>query len=152
MLNSKLTINLVVSDAISAMEFYEKVFNAVRGDVFHFPERNAENEANIMIGDVCLRLIDENSDYDCHPPNKDETDSMWLQIVVEDTDATLKMAVENGAVIGQEVSEFMGTRHAEITDPYGYIWTVNQILEEITFEKRYEFYKELQRERDENKE
>ncbi|MDR1558404.1 MAG: hypothetical protein LBS84_01670 [Clostridiales bacterium] len=67
---------------------------------------------------------------------------------MDDTDATLKKAVENGAAVGQEPSEFMGTRHAEITDPFGYTWTINQIIEEISFEERYAFYVELQKERD----
>jgi uncharacterized glyoxalase superfamily protein PhnB len=146
--NNILTINLVVADAIAAMEFYETVFDAVRGDIYHFPKRTGENEANVTIGGVNLRLIDENNDYDCHPPKKDETDSIWLQIVVANTDDTLAKAVANGAVLGQEPSEFMGTRHAEITDPFGYTWTINQTLHEVSFAERYQFYETQHLERD----
>lgn len=142
MKDKKLTLNLVVSDAIKAMEFYEKVFDAAKGEVYHFPNRPGSNEANVIVGNVCLRLIDENDAYSCHPPKKDEVDSIWLQIEVENTDATLEKASENGAVIGQEPSEFMGVRHAEIIDPFGYTWTINQILQEITFEERYRFYEQ----------
>lgn len=143
-MNNKLTLNMVVADSIEAMEFYEKVFDAKRGDVFHFPDKKGENEANITVGNVELRLIDENTSYSCYPPKKGEVDSIWLQIIVADTDAVLKKAVENGAVVGQEPSEFMDTRYAEITDPFGYTWTINQIIREISYEERYQFYVENQ--------
>lgn len=145
-MEDKLTLNLVVSSAMEAMAFYEKVFHAKSGDVFQFPNKVGENEANITIGNVALRLIDENATYRCHPPKKDEVDSIWLQIIVDDMEAVLNRAKENGAVVGQEVSEFMGTRHAEITDPFGYTWTINQVLREYTYEERYQFYVKLQEE------
>lgn len=145
-MNEKLTLNMVVANAMEAMAFYERVFHAKRGDVYHFPSKSGENEANIMVGNVELRLIDENAAYSCYPPRKGEVDSIWLQIVVDDVEAVLKRAQENGAVVGQEPSEFMGTRHAEITDPFGYTWTINQILKEFSFEQRYQFYVKLQEE------
>lgn len=97
---SKLTLNLVVENAMEAMEFYEKVFDAKRGDVFHFPGKKGVNEANIIVGNVELRLIDENASYNCYPPKKGEIDSIWLQMIVDDAEAVLKRAVENGAVAG----------------------------------------------------
>lgn len=148
MFKSKLTLNMVVADAIKAMEFYEAVFGAVRGDVYHFHDRANSNEANIILGDVCLRLIDENNAYDCYPPKTGEVDSIWLQLKVEDTDSVLEKAKLHGAAIGSEPSEFMGVRHAEITDPFGYIWTVNQVLKEISFEERYRIYEEIHLEED----
>lgn len=120
------------------------MFDAKRGDVFHFPDKKGVNEANVIVGDVELRLIDENASYSCYPPKKGEIDSIWLQLIVDDTEAVLKRAVENGAVVGQEVSEFMGTKYAEITDPFGYTWTINQIVREISYEERYQFYVEQQ--------
>ena len=141
-MGNKLTLNMVVENAMEAMEFYERVFDAKRGDIFHFPDRKGENETNIIVGNVELRLMDENASYDCYPPKKGEVDSIWLQMIVDDMEAVLKRAVENGAVIGQEVSEFMGTKNAVITDPFGYTWTINQIIREVSYEERYQFYVE----------
>lgn len=141
-MDSKLTLNMVVPDAMEAMAFYEKVFDAKRGDIFHFPDKKGANEANVTVGSVALRLIDENAAYRCYPPKEGEVDSIWLQIIVDDTQAVLKRAVENGAVVGQETSEFMGTKYAEITDPFGYIWTINQIIREVSYEERRQFYTE----------
>ncbi|WP_250227860.1 VOC family protein [Anaeropeptidivorans aminofermentans] len=141
-MDNKLTLNIVVANAMEAMEFYENVFDAKRGDVFHFPDKEGVNEVNITVGNVELRLIDENASYNCYPPKKDEVDSIWLQMIVDDTEAVLKRAIENGASIGQEVSEFMGTKYAEIIDPFGYTWTINQIIREVSYEERYQFYVE----------
>jgi uncharacterized glyoxalase superfamily protein PhnB len=49
MVNSKLTLNLVVPDAMAAMEFYEKAFGAVRGEVYQFPGRKGANETNVTL-------------------------------------------------------------------------------------------------------
>jgi uncharacterized glyoxalase superfamily protein PhnB len=142
---------LVVPDAMAAMEFYENAFGAVRGEVYRFPGRKGANETNVTLGGVNLRLMDANADYRCFPPKKDEVDSIWLQIEVADIDETLKKAVSLGASVGQEASEFMGVRYAEITDPFGYVWTINQILREVSFEERYRFYEESHLEADKKK-
>lgn len=141
-MSNKLTLNMVVANAMEAMTFYERVFDAKRGDVFHFPDKKGVNEADIIVGNVELRLIDENASYNCYPPQKDEIDSIWLQMIVDDVEAVLKRAIESGAVVGQEVSEFMGTKYAEITDPFGYTWTINQVIREVSYEERYRFYVE----------
>jgi uncharacterized glyoxalase superfamily protein PhnB len=148
MIMDKLTLNLVVSDALKAATFYEKVFNGTLGDIFSFSERTGENEANVTVGGLDIRLIDENASYRCFPPKEGEADSMWLQFETEDLDTCLRRALEYGATIGQEISEFMGTRYCEITDPYGYTWTVNQIIRKVSYEERYQFYKDLQDQRD----
>ncbi len=148
----KLTLNMVVSSAMTAMEFYEKVFDGVRGDVFHFPDRMGVDEANIMVGGLDLRLMDENKDYDCYPPKKGEPDSIWLQLEVGNLDATLEKAKANGADIIQEPAEFMGVKHAIIMDPFGYTWTINQVIREISFEEQYRFYEQHHVEMDNKKE
>lgn len=57
-------------------------------------------------------------------------------------EAVIKRAIENGAVIVQEISEFMGTKNAVITDPFGYTWIINQIIRELSYKKCYQFYAE----------
>ncbi|MBZ6526946.1 VOC family protein [Aerococcaceae bacterium DSM 111021] len=138
-----LTLNLVVSSATKALTFYEKVFDGVRLDVYEFTEAIANNEANVRVGNVDLRLIDENAAFECFPPKQGEVDSIWLQMEVEDVEVTLKKAIDNGAKVTQEPDVFMGTKHAEIVDPFGYTWTINQVIEVISFEERYETYKNM---------
>lgn len=144
---NRLTLNLVVSNALKALTFYEKVLEAKRGEVFEFPNRREENEVNVLIGNVALRLIDENPDHECFAPKAGETASIWLQLMVDDVDATLAKARHHGATEIQPPSEFMGMYHAQFTDPFGYTWTINQLLKEISFQDRYEAYMKLQEER-----
>lgn len=143
MFSNKVVLNMVVDNALAAVSFYEKVFEAKKGDIYAFPDRQGENEANIIIGDIALRLMDANAKYDCCPPKKNETDSIWLQISVANADTTLEKAVANGSKMLQEVSEFMGVRNAIILDPFGYTWTINQTIKDISFEERYAIYKKM---------
>jgi PhnB protein len=121
------------------MDFYKKVFDTKEGEIYQFPGKTGENETNITVGNVNLRLIDENSGYSCFPPHKGEVDSIWLQIIVDDLESTLQKAEDNGVVVEQESSEFMGTKNVEI---FGYTWTINQIVRKVTFEERYKIYEE----------
>jgi uncharacterized glyoxalase superfamily protein PhnB len=74
-MSNELTLNMVVFDAIKAMDFYEKVFDAKKGEIYQFPGRTGVNEANVTVGNVNLRLIDENSGYSCFPPIRER----WIQ-------------------------------------------------------------------------
>lgn len=56
-----------------------------------------------------------------------------------DTLFALFVAIGNGAVVGQEVSEFMGTKYAEFTDPFGYTWTINQLFEKSLMKSAINF-------------
>lgn len=144
---NRLTLNLVVSNALMALAFYQDVLEGKPGEVFEFPNRPQENEATIFVGHVALRILDANPAYDCFAPKPGETSSIWLQLRVDDVDATLKRADRQGAVDIQAASEFMGLYYAQFTDPFGYTWTINQQLKEISFQDRYEAYMKLQEER-----
>ena len=140
------TLNLVVTNALAALEFYEKVFEGERGEIYEFTNRQQENEANIKLGNVKLRLLDANPIYECYPPKAGEASPMWMQLMVADVDKTLKLAEFYGATDVQAPSESMGLRHAQFTDPFGYIWTINCVLKEISFQERYKAYLTLQAE------
>ncbi|MGO4937957.1 VOC family protein [Fundicoccus sp. Sow4_H7] len=135
-----------MSDAIKAMIFYHDVFDGIVGDVYDFPNRKGENEANIKVGHVNLRFIDENKNYECFHPKKNEVDSIWLQITVDNVEEVLEKAHPQCSIVTQEIAEFMGTKHAIILDPFGYTWTINQIIDEISLEERYAKYQEMQAE------
>lgn len=141
---NRLSLNFVVADALKALQFYECVLDATRVEIYAFPNRSQENEVNLIVGNVALRLIDANSNYDCFSPKLDQADSFWLQLIVDDVDLILARAERHGATEIQTASEFMGVRHAQFTDPFGYTWTIQQVLKEISFQDRYDAYAELQ--------
>lgn len=136
-----LTLNLVVSNALDAMQYYEAVFGGKRLEVYEFPGTTGYNEANLEVGGVKLRLIDANPEFECYPPKEDEVDSIWLQMMVDDVEETLNKAIDLSGTLIQEVQEFMGTENGQFKDPFGYTWTVNKVVREVSFQERYDFYK-----------
>ena len=139
----KLTINLVVSNALEALEYYENAFDGVRGEIMDFPKRKGCNEATVVVGGITLRLIDHNDALGTYAPKKGETDSMWLSMEVENADESLRKAIQYGGTPLQEPLEFLGTIHAQVRDPYGYTWTLSHVENQVTFEERYEFFEKF---------
>jgi PhnB protein len=133
---------MIVPNVLEAMDFYEKVFNAKRGDVYHhFFEKIGDTIGNIIIGDVHICLMDKNSNYGFYPPCERKIYSMCLQIVVDDCKSTLQKAKNNGAIVEQKPVEFMGIKQAQITDPFGYTWNISQIIHKISFEESCQKFK-----------
>lgn len=136
----KNVLNMIVTDAVKACRIYEYVFDGEIGDIFEFPERPNSNEANITIGNLVLRLIDENPEFDCYPPKKNETDSIWLHLDVADVESAYKKANEKGMITMQPMQEHLGQKFVEVKDPFGYTWVMSQTLREVSYEERMDFY------------
>ena len=62
--------------------------------------------------------------------------TMLLELTVEDVDESYKRAVEAGAIPTLPVSDqFWGDRYGWITDPFGHVWAIATIKEELTPEQ-----------------
>lgn len=144
----KTTLNMVVSDAIEACKLYEKVFEGKSFDIFEFPNRPNSNEVSVVIGDFTIRLIDENPEFECFSPTRNESCPIWFEVNVEDLDRTYKRVLENGMTTVQEINNHMEKRFAEVKDVYGYTWVITQVLREISYEERMEFYNKFHSELD----
>lgn len=147
----KTVLNLVVSDSVKACKLYENVFNGESFDIFEFPNRPKSNEASIIIGNFTIRLIDENPEFECFAPTKNESCPIWFEINVEDLDSTYKRAIEYGMIPVQEINNHMGKRFAEVKDIYGYTWVISQVLQQVTYEERIDFYNKFHSELDDQK-
>jgi len=137
---AKINLNLVVSDAVEATKFYEELFHGRLGEVYEFSNRKNSNEATVYVGDLALRLVDENAEFECFAPKLGQVSSFWLQIEVADVEATLEKALKLGATKVREISEFLGSKNTEIVDPYGYTWVLNQELTVLSFEEKYRIF------------
>ncbi|MFV0556214.1 MAG: VOC family protein [Lactovum sp.] len=133
-------LNMVVSDAIAASQLYVSVFDATLGEVFEFPDRPKSNEVNVSIGQFHLRLVDENIEFDCLSPKKDEVDSIWLSLQVDDAKCVLKKAKTHGMEIVTEMQEHLGQKFFEVKDPFAYTWVISQTIREVSYEEKMAFY------------
>jgi len=59
-----------------------------------------------------------------------------LLLYVEDTDTTVKRAVENGAKLSRPVEDqFYGDRMGTVEDPFGHVWHVATHVEDVSNEE-----------------
>ena len=122
----KLEINMVVSDAVEAADFYKDLFNA---EIISKTDlEKSMNETRMVIGGTEIRVLDENKDVGLIAPSENTTSSMWINIYVDDINKQCKIAEDNECVIISPVTEFPDNNaiNAVFKDKYGHIWILNQ--------------------------
>jgi uncharacterized glyoxalase superfamily protein PhnB len=147
--NGTITPHLVVRNAKEAVEFYKRAFGAVElyssplpfGSGMHFHLRVASTLVMVtdemppgMVEKEGEESID--SQVVLRSPQSLGGTSMVLELIVDDVDAAHKRAVEAGAVPTLPVSDqFWGDRYGWVTDPYGHMWALATVKEELTPEQ-----------------
>lgn len=113
------TINpfIVTDDVRSYLQFVSEVFDAVEHTEAHTVDDDGlVLHAELRIGDGSILLADRKPDWPVTPS--------LLQIYVDDVAATLARAVERGAVVITEPTDFFGSVFSRIIDPWGNGWWV----------------------------
>ncbi|MFC4337286.1 VOC family protein [Salininema proteolyticum] len=124
-----LTPFVVVDNAATAIDFYRAVFDA------EVLSRNDAGDivmhAELQIGDSILQLSDPMPSMGLVPPDPDNV-SATLVLYVEDVDTVVGKAVEAGATLREEISEFVtGDRFGSIVDPFGRRWAVMTRVKDV---------------------
>jgi PhnB protein len=126
---------LIVRDAAAAIEFYKNAFSATEfvrladssGKVMH---------AEIKIGDSQIMLADEFPDMGYCSPTMLGGSSVSILIYVEDVDKVFASATSAGANPTMPVQDqFDGDRRGTLTDPFGHIWLIATLKEEISIDE-----------------
>jgi PhnB protein len=127
-----LSISLVVRDAKAAMAFYEQVFGAKHRYSLTMPDGSVAH-GEFKIGDALLMISDENPQWGSKSPETLGGSPITLNVMVEDPDATVAKAEKAGAkVIFPVADQFYGFRSARFQDPFGHLWIVSKVLEELS--------------------
>ncbi len=130
--NVKLLPRLVVRGADQALDFYRRVFDA------RVEERFAESDGHVIqalfsIGGAKLALTEERHEWGNDSPSSLDGSSVILNLVFDDVDAVATRLKDAGAKeIFPVNDQFYGRREGRFRDPFGHIWIVSQILEELT--------------------
>jgi PhnB protein len=143
------TPHLIVRNSREAVEFYKHAFGAV--ELYSSPlPMNSGMHFHLRINNTFVMVTDEmpadmvddhaedsiNRQVVLRSPQTLGGATMLLEMVVEDVDESYKRAVEAGAVPTLPVSDqFWGDRYGWITDPFGHIWAIATIKEELTQEQ-----------------
>ncbi|KIC38498.1 glyoxalase [Ruegeria sp. ANG-R] len=121
------TASLAVADVDAALAFYESAFGAT---IQAYDAEEAPGFASIKIGNSMLFVT---AGWGAHGPMIPGTVTpVGHHMYVEDTDATLETALENGArLIAEATDTYWGERCATIADPFGHVWTLATRVENL---------------------
>jgi len=126
---------LIIRDAARAIQFYQQAFGARETVRLPMPDGKLAH-AEIMIGDCCIMLADENPDFLARSPLSYGGTPVTLCLYVEDCDVVVARTVLLGAKIVRPLQDqFYGDRSATLADPFGHIWTVATHIEDLTLEE-----------------
>jgi PhnB protein len=141
--NRALAPNLIVKDAARAVAFYERVFGAEQLYVSRLPNGMVLH-AHLRVGESVFLVSEENMGMPEAQVSKFEKgmrtrspqtlggSSCVIELYVDDVDATFRRAVDAGGSIKMPVSDtFYGDRVGQFEDPFGHVWGLGQVLEEL---------------------
>jgi PhnB protein len=128
---------IIVSGAAKAIDYYKKAFGATEIMRMDGPGGSI-GHAEIKIGDSVIMLSDENPQMGDMSRSAKTLGGTPISILlyVEDTDATVKRAVDAGATIARPVEDqFYGDRAGTIVDPFGNQWDIHTHIEDVSPEE-----------------
>ena len=131
----KVTPYLFVRSAASAIDFYKNVFDAT--EVVRMAGSNGKiSHAELRIGDSIVMLADENPRTGMMRPQTIGGFSVGLHVYVENADAVIQKAVDNGAKVLRPIkNQFYGDRSGWVLDPFGHMWSVATHVEDVSPEE-----------------
>ena len=133
---------LAFKGADAAIKWYTNVLGAKEKMRFDNPDKTI-GHAEITIGDSIIFLADENLQYNRSPKTLNGN-SVNLCVYVEDVDAVIQKAVDNGAnLIMPAADQFYGDRSGRFEDPFGYIWIVSTHVRDVSEEEMHKKMEEM---------
>lgn len=126
---------MIIKDAVAALKFYAKAFNA------HEVGRLAMPDGTIMhgefkIGSSHLMYAEENLELGMKGPEALSGAAMSICLYVEDADALFAQAIAAGAEeIRPMQDQFWGDRAGTVKDPFGHSWTILSKIEEVSWQE-----------------
>ena len=127
----EITPYLAVDGANDAIDFYTTVFGARERMRMQGPGGKV-GHAELEIGDSVVMLADPFPHASTTPPSDAGSTTAAIVMYVEDVDAVVKKAVDEGATITEEVEDkFWGDRFGTIRDPFGHVWSIGTHVEDV---------------------
>ncbi|WP_079476362.1 VOC family protein [Marinococcus halophilus] len=135
-------IDLVVPDSLQALEVYKKIFEIKTVEASDFPR--GENEVIFTLYGVPFHLLDENPAFHLIAPTPHDPKTLWFNITVPNIEETYAKAIDTGCSEVQAVTNLPehGVSNAVFMDPFGYVWMLHQVYEEVSHEERKRLWEE----------
>ena len=127
---------LIVHGGTAALEFYKKAFGAEEVDRMMTPDGAKLIHGELLLDGHKFFVSDEFSAGEggsCKSPHTLGGTAVRITIQVDDAKQTVERAAAAGARVTRPVQEmFWGARYAQIVDPFGHEWGINQQMKEQT--------------------
>jgi PhnB protein len=108
----------------AAIEFYKAAFGAVEVYRIGGTDEDEEVVAQLAVGDSPFWVSDESPDRGNFSPETLGGGSVRLLLVVDDPEAVIERAVDEGATLVYPVEDEHGWRLGRILDPFGHHWEI----------------------------
>jgi PhnB protein len=127
---------LCVKGAARAIDFYKQAFGAKETYARITDSTGRVGHAEIQIGGSTIMLADEHPEISVVGPPTLGGSPVSFMVTVPDVDAIVGRAVAAGGTLTRPVeNRFYGHRNGEITDPFGYRWTLSTRVEDLSEEE-----------------
>ncbi len=127
---------LTFKDAAKAIEFYKNAFGAK--ETMRFEVGGKIPHAQIMIGDSAIMLTEEWPEGNRFSPETLGNSPVMMSLGVPDVDKFFAHAVGAGAkTVIPITDQFYGRREGTLQDPFGYLWSVSTVTEEMSLEEMH---------------
>lgn len=127
---------LIVRGAALAVDFYASAFAARELARYVNRRTGAVSHVDLAIGDALLSVTEEARNFNSDAPDSLGGSPVVLQLRVEDVEATFDRACRSGATVVFPLLEFCGERMGRVRDPFGHLWLLSQVLEELSVEEK----------------
>lgn len=127
---------LSVTDATTAVVFYEQVFETQPSHLMSLPDGRVMH-CEFKIGKARFFVSEELPEHGGTPsPKSLGGTTVAIHLYVDDCDAMVARMVEHGAeVLAAPDDMFWGERFARVRDPFGHAWGITTVLREMTPEE-----------------
>jgi PhnB protein len=127
---------LTFKDAAKAIEFYKQAFGAK--ELMRFDVGGQIPHAEILIGNSTIMLTEEWPEGNRFSPETLGNSPVMMSLDVPDVDKFFAHAVGAGAQIAIPIADqFYGRREGTLRDPFGYLWSVSMVTEEMSVEEMH---------------
>lgn len=127
---------LTYRDAAKAIEFYKQAFGAK--ETMRFQVGESIPHAEVMIGDSVILVTEEWPEGNRFSPETLGNSPVIMALSVPDVDKFFAHAIEAGAkTVIPIANQFYGRREGTLRDPFGYLWSVSTVTEEMSLEEMH---------------
>ena len=127
---------LTVVNAQAAIEFYSQAFKAEQQGIALTDPDGRIMHVEMTLGGGRLMLAEHLPEYNTLEPLSLGGTPVRLSLEVANADDTVAAAVALGAKVQSVVEDqFHGQRSGRIEDPFGHVWVVSHVIEEMTREE-----------------